>query len=148
MDETTPKLLPETTPTPRRPNLLTILCILTFIGSGMNLLSSLVIAGFYDEFVILAQEFGEKFNLPGMELIMEAKPVFFLTSAIGYAIAITGAILMMKLKKTGFHIYTIAQILLILVPMYFFHMTGPSMLDIILSGTFVLLYGVNLKIMS
>jgi len=146
MEETTPQLLPETNS--KRPNLLTILCILTFVGSGLNLFSSIMVAAFFDQFAVLAQDFGEKFNLPGMELFLEAKPLYFLASALGYAIAITGAIMMFRLKKIGFHIYTTAQILLILVPMYFFHMSGPSILDIILSGTFVILYSTNLKIMN
>ena len=105
---------------PGRPNLLNILCILTFIGSGMNFFSSLMISVFYDQFTILAEEINKSFHLPGLEMIMEGKSIFFAVSALIYAGCITGAILMWKLKKAGFHVYTIFQILLILSPMYFF----------------------------
>ncbi|MCK9204389.1 MAG: hypothetical protein M0P58_08160 [Bacteroidales bacterium] len=146
MEEITQPPLPELKP--KRNNLLTLLCILTFIGSGMNLLSSLTIAGFYDTFVEVAQVFSEKFKLPGMETMMEAKPIFFLVSGLFYAGSLVGAYYMFRLKKNGFHIYTIFQILLIIAPMYFMHMAGPSLFDILLSGAFVLLYGTQLKFMT
>ena len=132
----------------KRPNLLVILCILTFIGSGMNLVSSLMISVFYDQFTILAEEISKSFHLPGLELILEGKSVFFAVSAIIYVGCIYGAFLMWKLKKAGFHVYTIFQILLILSPMYFLHLPSPSLPDIILSGIFIILYSANLKYMS
>lgn len=138
--------VPETKP--KRPNLLTTLCILTFIGSGMNLFSSLVIAGFYDIFVEIAQEFSQKFNIPGMEQILEARPIYFVVSAVFYAVSIAGAILMLQLKKIGFHVYTIAQILLVIAPMYFMHLPGPGVPELLFSGLFILLYSMNLKIMK
>jgi hypothetical protein len=146
MEELTPQQLPEAQP--KRPNMLTILCILTFIGSGMQLFSSLVIAGFYDMFVQVAQEFAEKFKMPGIELLREVKPVFFLVSAILYAGSVTGAILMMRLKKTGFHVYTIFQILLIIAPMYFMHQSSPGTFEILFTGLFIFLYSMNLKFMT
>jgi len=143
------QLLP---PTPeaktQRARVLTILCILTFIGSGMNLVSGFMIAAFYDAFVVVAETFAEKFKLPGMEIILESRPVFFLTSGLFYTASLTGAILMWNLKKAGFHVYTIAQILLLFSPMYFLKMQGPSMPDLLISGTFVILYSLNLKSMT
>jgi hypothetical protein len=114
----------------------------------MNLFSSLVIAGFYDMFVVIAQEFAEKFKLPGIETLMEAKPVYFLVSGLCYAGSLAGAILMMNLKKAGFHVYTIFQILLILTPMYFMHLPSPGAPEVFFSGLFILLYSMNLKFMT
>ena len=146
MEDLTPRILPESKP--QRPILLTVLCILTFIGSGMNLFSSLVIAGFYDVFVEIAHEFAEKFKLPGIDLLMEAKPMFFIVSGVFYAGSLVGAVLMMRLKKTGFHIYTVFQILLIITPMYFMHLASPGIPELLFSGLFILLYSMNLKFMS
>ncbi|MEI6173755.1 MAG: hypothetical protein WCR01_08380 [Bacteroidota bacterium] len=146
MEENPLPLLPETNK--KRPNLLTVLCILTFIGSGMNMFSSLVIAGFYDIFVQIAEEFAKKFTIPGIEQLMEAKPAFFLVSGICYAGSVVGAILMMRLKKAGFHVYAIFQILLVLAPMYFMHYPSPGIPDVLFSGLFILLYSMNLKHMS
>ena len=133
---------------PKRPIALTVLCILTFVGSGMNLFSSLMIAGFYDLFVQIAQEFATKFELPGIELLMAATPLFFLVSGLVYICSLTGAVFMFLLKKIGFHIYTIAQILLMIAPMYFLHLPGPGIPELLFSGLFILLYSMNLKFMS
>jgi hypothetical protein len=135
-------------PAPMRSNLLTILCILTFIGSGINLFSSLIISLFYDQFLDILNNINDTLQLPGIEMIEEGKASFFAASSVIYAGSIAGAILMWKLKKAGFHIYTIFQILLILSPMYFFHLPFPSTLDVIFSGIFIILYSVNLKNMS
>jgi hypothetical protein len=144
------ELIPQTQPgtQPKRPTLLTVLCILTFIGSGMNLFSSFVIAGFYDVFTEIVQEFGKKFNIPGIDVLLEMKPVYFLISGILYIGSLTGAILMMQLKKLGFHIYTVFQILLILTPMYFMHLSSPDFPTVLFTGLFILLYSTNLKFMS
>lgn len=146
MEDLSPQLLPESKP--KRPTLLTVLCILTFIGSGMNLFSSLVIAGFYDVFVEIAQEFSKKFSIPGIDLLLETKPMFFLVTGIFYAGSLAGAILMMFLKKIGFHVYTIFQILLVIAPMYFMHLASPGLPELLFSGLFILLYSMNLKFMS
>ncbi len=146
LNELTPGPLPETKP--QRPTLLTVLCILTFVGSGMNLFSSLVIAGFYDVFIEIAQAFSAKFNIPGIDLLLEMKPVYFLVTGLLYIGSLAGAILMLLMKKTGFHVYTVSQILLILAPMYFMHLPGPGLPEMLFSGLFIFLYSMNLKYMS
>jgi hypothetical protein len=138
----------EPTPRPARPVMLTVLCILTFIGSGMNFMSGLLFFAFYDVFLSVLGNLAKTMNLPGMEILQEAKPSFFLFSAFFYALSFAGALLMFNLKKTGFHLYTIAQILLIVATMYFLKLPGPSILDVILSGIFIVLYGIHLKFMK
>jgi hypothetical protein len=133
---------------PQRPTLLTVLCILTFIGSGMNLFSSFMIAGFYDLFVQISPEIAKEFKWSGIELLTEANPLFFLFSGLFYIGSLIGALFMFFLKKIGFHIYTIAQILLVIAPMYFFHLPGPGTLILLVSGLFIFLYSMNLKFMS
>ena len=133
---------------PERPNFLTILCILTFIGSGMNFISTLFITVFYQQFTAVMESISDTLKLPGMEMILEAKPIYFAVSALIYAGSLFGAFQMWKLKKRGFHIYAVFQILLILAPMYFLHLPIPSILDLFLSGTFVIMYSLNLKFMS
>jgi hypothetical protein len=135
-------------PAPKRPVLLTVLCSLTFLGSGLNIASGLMIALFIEPFRVVLGNIEKTFDLPGMEILKAATPGFFFSTALFYALSLTGAILMWKLKKAGFHFYTIAQILLILAPMYFLKMPGPSLLDIILSDIFIILYSLHLKIMT
>ena len=68
--------------------------------------------------------------------------------AIGLSvIGLIGVIMMWKLKKTGFYVYTGAQLLGIISPMFM----GGSIdfgFGAIISILFVVLYGMNLKHMS
>jgi len=138
-------LIPEVPSEPKRSQLLTILCILTFLGSGLNVFSSLFIALFFRSFQVIAQEISEQFNLPGMEILVNATPGFFLVSGLLYIGSVTGAVLMWRMRKTGFHVYTIAQILLLIAPMYFLSMPGPSVIELLFSGLFIILYSTQLK---
>lgn len=131
-----------------RPILLTVLCSLSLFNGGLTLISSLIIGSFFNQFVLIATDFAEKFKLPGMEMITEGSPSFFFANALLYAVSIAGVVMMYRMRKNGFHIYTISQILLILAPMYFYHLPGPSIFDIILTGTFVMLYYIHLKLMT
>ena len=55
---------PEQNSTLKRPGLLTVLCILTFIGSGMNFLSYFFIALFYSQVTIAAESIKKSLNWP------------------------------------------------------------------------------------
>jgi hypothetical protein len=133
---------------PVRPVLLTVLCVLTFVGSGMNLGSSLLVGIFHDTFVRVATEVLKTLNLPGTEAILEASAIFYFASAAVYLLSLAGAYEMLMLRKRGFHIYTVAQILLIMAPMVFLHLPVPSFFDILLSGLFIILYSSQLKFMT
>ena len=137
--------LPPVPSEPKRPQMLSILCILTFIGSGLNIFSSLFIASFFDTFQVVAEELGERFELSGMEVLQNATPGFFLITALLYATSVTGAIMMWQLRKVGFHLYAVAQILLLIAPMYFLKLQSPSIMDLIFSGGFIILYSTQLK---
>lgn len=56
----------------RRTRLLSVLCILTFIGSGLNIISGLAIGTFFSDFVTVANDLAETYKLPGMEMIKES----------------------------------------------------------------------------
>lgn len=138
----------EPKPAGLRPARLTVLCILTFIGSGMNLFSSLIFAGMYDTFMPVMMDLAEKFELPGREMLTMTTPAFLLVNALLYVGSIVGAIFMFRLQKTGFHIYTISQILLLISPMYFLKLPGPGIPELIFTGLFILLYSTHLKQMQ
>jgi len=133
---------------PQRPVFLTVVCILTFIGSGLSFISSMVIGIFHDLFIRVMEEVAKTIDLPGMEMISQASPSFFIASAVLYLAALAGAFEMWRLHKRGFHIYTVAQILSVMAPMYFLHLSSPGIVDMILSGIFILFYGSQLKYMS
>ena len=65
------------------PTFLKVLCILTFVGSGLGILGNLS---------ILSTDIG-------------------LVSLLANVSCIIGAVMMLKLKKTGFYIYAVAELL-------------------------------------
>ena len=143
MDDT--PLLPEIPTGSKRPQVLTVLCILTFIWSGMNTFSYLFIAGFFDAFMVVAREIMEKFDLPETEMLLNATPGFFLVTGLLNIGSVVGAVFMWRRRKAGFHVYTISQILMLISPMYFLRLPSPSILELLLSGIFILLYSTQLK---
>ena len=142
-------LLPPTKSRISRPNMLTVLCILTFIWSGLFSFSSLMTFLLFDYVKSLAPEVAKIWKQPELaDMFVHVSPLFFACMAGISLLAIAGAIQMWKLRRIGFHVYTVAQILLIIAPMYFFRRPGPSIPDVLISGVFVLLYAFNLKDMS
>ena len=57
----------------KRPGLLTLLCILTFIGSGLNALSNLMFFVFYDASMKFASEMVKTFKISGYGTVPECE---------------------------------------------------------------------------
>ncbi len=121
----------------QRPTFLTVLCILTFIGSGLGILGSL--------FLVLGMGaiLGALGSLGGAATGGTAYAVIGLILSIA---SLVGAIQMWKLKKTGFYIYTAANVIGILLPVFFG--LGFSAIGAIIPVLFIVLYGLNLKHMK
>ena len=139
------QMLPDVQEQEKRPTLLIVLCILTFIGSGLNAFSNLMVFIFYDASMKFAAEMVKALKISGMDIFLSTKPAYFAATSLISVVAVAGAILMWQARKLGFHIYTISQILVILAPMYFFRLPGPDLFSVLLSGIFVLLYSTCLK---
>ena len=130
----------------KRPVLLTILCILTFIGSGSGSVSFLMIFGSYNEVLPLMQDYASTF--PAIKQIMEAPKNFFLAGFLFYIFSLTGASLMWKLKKAGFHFYTGAQVMIVLLPVFFIRDFPLPIFDGLIAASFIALYFSNYKFLS
>ncbi len=155
------------TPSKQRPTLLTILCILTFIGSGVSVFSNLIgmimspikfflgpeffemiLQEVHDEpvrqFVEQALEMGQR----AVEHIFEISFAYFIL----YAASLIGAILMFQLKKAGLYIYATAQILLLFVAPVFIGFNLFINIGILFGSCFAILfialYAVNLNKMN
>ncbi|MCF6169468.1 MAG: hypothetical protein L3J66_00635 [Bacteroidales bacterium] len=131
-----------------RPEQLTILCILTFVGSGMSLLANGFLFLTLDAVKqVLAQE--TTYSFLGTEIkldfLLEISPLFFLIQSLLLAATLLGAVQMWNLKKAGFHLYTLAQILLLIVPKLFINNLPFPLLELLISAGFVYLYFKNLS---
>ncbi|MDE6514931.1 MAG: hypothetical protein K2O53_00185 [Bacteroidales bacterium] len=139
------------TAAPKRPNGLTLLCILTFIGSGCNALTYLFMAANLNtikDLLLYSDTYAELYaSVPAMEeavtQVVALGPAYFWVQTLLCLGSLAGAICMFKRIFAGFHIYTIAQCLLILWNMY---QTGWGVPygSIFLSGAFVALYAMFL----
>lgn len=154
----------------KRPIFLTVLCILTFVGSGWGILSnlsSLFTSAFLTEGQMEMQQFSTLSD-PMQQGPYATFMAHFLDSSIELATAafkhvrdiavlqlvlsvlsLLGAILMFYLRRIGFYLYVTAQILMLFVLPYF---VGFSMLVILAMGSsaffallFILLYAIHLK---
>lgn len=131
----------------KRPPNVMILCILTFIGSGMSALSSLFVVLAYDIMPMAV----EQSPIPGAEEMLKnvlaAGRNFFIYMGLLNALSLLGAIYMWKMFKKGFHIYTLAQLLMLIVPLLMLTGYQTPFSTILLTASFILAYGLNLRFM-
>lgn len=96
---------------------------------------------------ILEQE--TTFNFLGtevnMDFLLEISSLFFLVQSLLLSVSLIGAAQMWKLKKSGFHLYTLSQILLLIVPKFFINNLPFPTLELLISASFVYLYYRNLS---
>ncbi|MDF1676569.1 MAG: hypothetical protein P1U44_12715 [Vicingaceae bacterium] len=122
-----------TVETGKRPGFLTVLCILTFIGSGLATLFSLLAT-------IGMGSLME--SIPGMAGMGGGTAYFAVATVLGAA-SLFGAIQMWKLKKMGFFIYAGANVVAIVLPLAF---GMPfSAMAAIFPILFIVLYYLNVK---
>lgn len=119
----------------KRPEMLTVLCILSFINAVWNALSNFISFAFYDTFQSL---FTQMKNGEGMfedmaeqmgdnwEMMSEASALafsigrgYYLLDLLLFVASFVGVLMMWRLQKKGFHVYTIAQILMLIATSIF-----------------------------
>ncbi|MEN8225387.1 MAG: hypothetical protein ABFS05_08510 [Bacteroidota bacterium] len=130
---------------PKRPQLLTILCILTFIGSGMGVIGFLSVTVNYEASMEALRTLYA--DLPEASFLLQAPRDFFLISFILMAFSVAGAVFMWNMRKVGFHLYTSAQLIYLALPFIYFHNQANPFLNVILTALFVYLYARNLQSM-
>jgi len=128
--------------------LLKILCVFTFVGSGLGLFSYGIIGLIHDFFSRNLALIPDEQNRELIAMMLSAGRMFFFLNAILYAVSFAGALLLWRMKKVGFHLYTASQLLLLIVPLAYikgFPMPGTN---IFLTLVFVWGYSGFLKFMK
>ena len=119
----------------KRPEMLTVLCILSFINAVWNGLSNLISFVFYDMFQSVFNQMSEGEGMfedmaeqmgDSWEMMVEASAMAFSISRgyyffemVLYIASFVGVMMMWKLQKRGFHVYTIVQILMLIATSVF-----------------------------
>lgn len=155
-----------------RPVFLTVICILSFIGLGLQILNNvkLFIFGqlgpsFYN---LMQDRFEESMNqvhsnnplvTSFLEKIFESilklidnAPLLATISIISSVVALAGVILMWKQIRSGFYIYSVIKIVGVFVPMIFIGINFVSLfivfVGLFIAAIFITLYALNLKAMK
>jgi hypothetical protein len=143
-EENTPSSYPNLEP---RIRILKFLCILTFAGSGLGALSFGFIGTFFNIFLSIPSSSLDNEQQELIRMLLSGGRYFFLLNALLYSVSFTGAYMMYKFKKAGFHVYTISQILILISPLAFingFHMPG---INVALTLLFIVAYAGFVKMM-
>jgi hypothetical protein len=128
--------------------LLKLLCIFTYIGSGLGFISYGIIGLIHNFFSRNLNLIPDEQNRDLIEMMLSAGRTFFFLNAILYAVSFAGAVLLWRMKKAGFHVYTASQLLLLILPMAYikgFPMPGTN---IFLTILFIWGYSGFLKFMK
>lgn len=142
----------------KRPVFLTVLCILSFVAAGITIIGGIMgylamaaVGGMADAVGANMEAMEGMEAMPGMEdamnVMAHAKTLLIVAIAVTL-LALAGVIMMWKLKKNGFYIYTAAQVIGIVTPIIIAGMASFSVVGVIISLAFIVMYGLNLKHMS
>ncbi len=131
----------------KRPTFLTVICILSFVGIGLSVI------GYFAAFALMGVAQAAVNTAEGMGATVtdvEGPSMGALWAYIigGFAmviLALIGVIKMWKLQKSGFYMYTIAQVVAIVLGVVASQFT---VFSAVVPVAFIVMYGLNLKHMK
>jgi pheromone shutdown protein TraB len=147
--------------TKERPTFLTVLCILSFIGVGLVVISNLValIGGGVSkaimessEEVMQAMEAVEEVPVVGESVskIVSSASTIAAINIIAALVVLVGVFMMWSLKKTGYYIYIVGEIAPVIALIVLGGLLGGFMaiFSSFIAILFIILYGLNVKHMA
>ncbi len=157
----------ETTAQRKRPVGMTILLVMSLINACWNIFSGFVsfltqphVAKMFENgqmeesmgpFWGTMSDEMKQMMTDGVKMLSQIDPKYFLFLAILFVGSLVGVIQMFKKKKTGFHIYSISQLLILINASVFLYPKQPQsgfVSDLLLTLIFILLYYLYFKRME
>lgn len=150
----------------RRPIGMTVLLVLSLINAILQIISSLgmyvtvpamnqmMANGDLEEAMqpfLTIMQMGEAETKAFWEILetrLSVNPLFYLLTGLLYIGSLTGVIKMFKLQRLGFHIYSISQMLLLIVAVFFVYSNqgqGDFFNEFLMTIMFILIYHLYLK---
>lgn len=137
-------------PKPERSSALSVLCVLSFINAGFQVLSNFVLYSVMPVFKAMMEDpdseayemmetlYGDSLDqiMAAMETAFNVNPIFYILNAVLFIGSFVGVLYMWKLQKKGFHIYTIAQVLVLVVAAF----VGTQGMGIVTSAVWTLMW--------
>ena len=119
----------------KRPEMLTVICILSFINAVYNGIANFISFAFYDAFVALleqmkngegmfeemAEQIGDNWETmaDAASLAFSVGRGYYFVEMVLFIASFIGVLMMWRLQKKGFHVYTISQILMLIATSIF-----------------------------
>ena len=148
----------------KRPTGMTVFLVLSFINACWNIIRSIIMyittpvmskmmenGDLEDAMEPFVATFGEEMRqamMDSLTLLSSINPRYYLFSLVLFIMSLVGVLRMFKWNKTGFHIYAIAQILMLInASVYVYPLQNPSPFtyDLLLTVMFILMYYLYFK---
>jgi hypothetical protein len=120
-----------------KPELLTALCLLTFAGSGAGFFTYFMAALFFEKASAFIVEYSSTHTTAAIS------PFYFVLFMALSAVSLAGAIRMWKLHRDGFFFYTLAQLGMIILPVYWLGWNAFTVPGAVFTVVFVTGYAIN-----
>jgi len=83
-----------------------------------------------------------------IKILTQSSIWYFIFNTILCGVSLVGAYLMFRLRKIGFHFYTVAHIFLLITPMIYLAGYKADFASTVITAIFIFLYYTNLRIMK
>ena len=143
----------------RRPEMLTVLCILSFINAVYNGIVNFISFAFYDSFVALleqmrngegmfeemAEQVGDNWETmtDAASLAFSVGKAYYFIEMLLFIASFIGVFMMWRMQKKGFHVYAISQILMLITASIFVISKvggGFPLSSVLMTVLFILMY--------
>lgn len=142
--------------TKKRPQFLTVLCILSFVGIGIALIGGVYNLMTFNSTIALMQStsgfFGGELG-NAIDMLIKWGQTVYIINIVASLVCLVGVLMMWGMKKTGFYIYIIGEIAPAIASFALLGGFGPLGTMAMVGGlifpiAFIVMYGINLKHMS
>ena len=142
-----------------RPEMLTVLCILSFINAVYNGIVNFISFAFYDSFVALleqmrngegmfeemAEQVGDNWETmtDAASLAFSVGKAYYFIEMVLFIASFIGVFMMWRMQKKGFHVYAISQILMLITASIFVISKvggGFPLSSVLMTVLFILMY--------
>lgn len=127
---------------------LRILLVMSIIYGGIMALSCFMIAALLPTLDSLYQSMQDQIPsefFSAWKRVAAIPQPFFAAMGLLSVLSVVGCVLMWNLRRSGFHCYAIANLLMIVVPLLFLGKAYLGLGDIMFTALFLLIYYLNLK---
>ena len=131
------------TPAARPPVFFYIMLVLSMVNAGMTFFSSIIL-GFAAPTIVEMNNDGtlpisEKFSV-AVDSLSRIPQYYFFITALFWALSFYGALAMGNLRTTGFHCYTLAQLIILLLTVVILGKANLSLGDVMFTILFIVYY--------